>query len=68
MLDNEDGISQIAKVVEDFDEPVRITGVQTDGRLVENVKRADQARAERSCQLYALGLASGQSRGQSVQA
>src|ERR1700686_2068513 len=47
VLDDEDGVSQIAQVMQDLDEPVRIAAVQADRRLVEHVQCADQTRAER---------------------
>ena len=37
VLDDEDGVSEVAEVVQDFDEPVRIAAVQADGRLVEHI-------------------------------
>src|SRR6266404_8334580 len=57
VLDDEDGVSRVAKVMQDLDEPVRIAAVQTDGRLVEHVERSNQTRAERSRKLNALRLA-----------
>ena len=57
VLDHENRVSQVAQVVQDLDEPVRIAAVQADGRLVEHVQRADQTRSERSRQLNALRFA-----------
>src|SRR6267378_3543822 len=57
VLDDKDGVSQVAQVVQDLDEPVRISTMETDGRLVEHVERSDQPRAERSRKLNALRFA-----------
>ena len=57
VLDDEDGVSQVAQVMQDLDEPVRVAAVQTDGRLVEHIQRSDQTRAERSRELNALRFA-----------
>ena len=66
VLDDEDRVSQIAQVVQDLDQPVRIAAVQADGRLVEHIQRADQTRTERSRQLNALRFAARERRGQTV--
>ena len=67
VLDHQDRVAQIAQALEDFDEPVRVARMQADGRLVENVERADQMRAERRGELNALGLAAGERGGQAVE-
>src|ERR1017187_4860570 len=67
MLDHQDRISQIAQVVQDFDEPMRIAAVQADGRLVEHIQRAHQTRTKRCRELYALRFAARERRGETVQ-
>src|SRR5882724_8544582 len=67
VLDDQDGITQIAQIMQDVDELRGIAAVESDRRFVEDVKRPDQARAERRCQLNALGLATGEGRGHAAQ-
>jgi hypothetical protein len=40
VLDHENGIAQIAQLFKDVDEPGGISCMETDGRLVEDIKRA----------------------------
>ena len=58
VLDHENRVSQVAQVVQDLDQPVRIAAVQADGRLVEHIQRAHQPRTQRSRKLNALRFAS----------
>ena len=67
VLDDEDRVSQVAQVVQDLDQPMRVAAVQADGRLVEHIERADQARSERSCELDALRFAARKCRGKPVE-
>jgi hypothetical protein len=67
VLDHQDRVSQIAQVVQDLDEPVRVAAVQADGRLVEHVERADQPRSERGGELNALRFAARERRGEPVE-
>ena len=67
VLDDENGVSQVAQAVQDLDQPVGVAAVQADGRLVEHVERADQTRAERGCQLDALRFAAGERRGEAIE-
>ena len=67
VLDDEDGVSQIAQAFENFDQPVRIARMQADGRLIEHVERADQLRAQRRGQLDALRLAAGKRGGEAIE-
>ena len=57
VLDDENRVSQVAQVVQDLDEPVRIAAVQADGGLVEHIQRAHQTRTERCRKLNALRFA-----------
>ena len=61
VLDHQDGVSQVAQVVQNLDQPMGIAAVQSDGRLIEDIQRPDQARAQRGRQLNALRLAAGES-------
>src|SRR5258708_28464194 len=67
VLDNEHGIDEIAERFENVDEPLRVAGMETDGRFVEDVERADEMRTERSCELNALRFSAGERGGQAVQ-
>ncbi len=67
VLDDQDGVAEIAQALEDFDEAMRVARVQADGRLVEHVERADQMRAERGGQLNALRFAAGKRGGQPIE-
>ena len=49
VLDHQNRVSQVAKVVKNFHQPVRIARMQADRWLVEHVESADQARAQRCC-------------------
>ena len=50
-------LTQLSK---DPDEPLVVAGMQTNGRLVEHVERADQRRSERGRQVDALCLSTRQ--------
>ena len=63
MLDHKDGVSQIAKIVQNVDQLRSIAAVESDRRFVEDVQRADQARPKRCCQLDTLRLAAGKGGG-----
>ena len=67
VLDDQDGVAQIAQALENFDQAMRVARMQADGRLVEHVERADQMRAERSGQLDALRFAAGKRGGEAVE-
>ena len=60
VLDDEDGVAEVAELVEDADELGGVAGVEADGGLVEDIERADQAGAERCGELDALGFAAGE--------
>ena len=67
VFDDEHGVAEIAQGFEDVDEALRIARMQADGRLVENVERADEMRAERSRELDALRFAAGKRRGEALE-
>jgi hypothetical protein len=45
VLDDEDGVAEVAEGLEDVDELSGVAGVEADGGLVEDVECADEARA-----------------------
>ena len=57
VLDDEHRVADVAEVFEDLDQPRVVTRMQADARFVQNVKRADEQRAEICRELYPLGLA-----------
>src|SRR5688500_9595892 len=67
VLDDEKRISDVTQVLEDLDQPRVIARVKTDTRLVQNVKRAHEQRAEVCRKLDALGLAARKGRGDTTQ-
>ena len=60
VLDDDQGVAQVAQPDQGLDQPVVVALVQADGRLVEDVEHADQAGADLGGQPDALGLAAGQ--------
>ena len=67
VLHHQNRISQIAQVLQDLDQPVRVAAVQPNRRLVQHIQRAHQPRSQRSRQLNPLRLASGKRRRQPVE-
>ena len=67
VLDDEDGVAEVAQGVEDADELGGVAGMQADGRLVEDVERADEARAERCGELDALRFSAGERGAEAVE-
>ena len=67
VLDDEDGVAEIAQGVEDADELGGVAGMQADGGLVQYIECADQARAERCGELDALRFAAGERGGEAVE-
>src|SRR5208283_4049175 len=67
MLDDEDGVAEIAETLQDVDEALRVARVQANGGLVQDVKRADEMRTQRRGQLDALRFSAGESGGQTVE-
>src|SRR5690348_9232112 len=61
VLDDKDGVAEIAQGLKDVDKTLGIARMETDGRLVQNIEGADQVRAERGGELNALGFAAGMS-------
>ena len=57
VLDDEDGVAEVAQVLHDADELGGVAGVQADGGFVEDVEGADEPGAERGGELDALRFA-----------
>ena len=68
VLDDEHGVAQIAQLFERGDQAVVVARVQADGRLVQHVEHAAQARADLRGQANALRFAAGKRGGGAVQA
>jgi len=60
MLDDENGIAKVAKLLERAKQAVVVSRVQADGRLVKNVENAAKARTDLRGQTDALGFAAGE--------
>ena len=60
VLDDDDGVADVAQALEGVQQPLVVAMVQANGRLVENVQHADQAGADLRGEADALGLAAGQ--------
>ena len=67
VLDDDDGVAQVAQLRERVEQPVVVARVQADRRLVENVEHADQAAADLAGQANALRFAAGERRGRAVE-
>jgi hypothetical protein len=63
MLDDDDGVAEIAQMLQRFEQPVIVALVQADGRLVEHVEHAGQARADLRGEPDALAFAARQRAG-----
>jgi len=68
VLDDEDGVAEIAKLFEGAEEAIVVAGVQADGRLVENVEDPAEARADLRGEANALGFAAGKRGGGTAEA
>src|SRR5271157_1849875 len=66
MLDDEDGVAEIAETLEDVDEALRVARVQADGGLVQDVERANEMRTQRRGQLDALRFTARERGGKAV--
>ena len=68
VLDDEHGVAQIAQLFERGEQAAVVARVQADGRLVEHVKDAAQARADLRREANALRFAAGKRGGGAIQA
>ena len=67
VLDDDEGVAEVAQPGQGLDEPVVVALVQPDARLVEHVEDADQAGADLGGEPDALGLAAGEGAGGPVE-
>ena len=67
VFDDQDGVAQVAQAAQDADQAAGVALVQPDGRLVEDVEHAAQARAEQGSQAQALGLTGREGRRSALQ-
>ena len=67
MFDDQHGVAQIAQRFEGVEQAAVVARVQADGRLVEHVEHAAQARADLRGQANALRFAAGKRGGGTVQ-
>ena len=66
MLDDDNCIAQVSQTVNDTDEALGITLVQTDTRFVQDVERAYEATSELRRESHSLALPTGEGAGESV--
>ena len=67
VLDDDQGVAEVAQPDQRLDQPVVVALVQADRRLVEDVEHADQAGADLGGEPDALRLAAGQRAGGAVE-
>ena len=60
VLDDEHGVALLPQLPQDVDQPLVVSRVEADRRLVEHVERADQSRPERRREVDPLRLAAGE--------
>ncbi len=68
VLDDKDGVAEIAKMFERAEEARVVASVKTDAGLVEDIENAAEARADLRGQADALGFAAGERGGRAVEA
>ena len=66
MLDDDNSVAQVSQTVNDTDEALGITLVQTDTRFVQDVERAYEATSELRRESHALTLPTGEGAGETV--
>ncbi len=67
VLDDEDGVAEIAQGFQDVDEALGVSRMKADGWFIENVERADEMRPERSGKLDALRFAARKCGGEAIE-
>jgi hypothetical protein len=67
VLDDQDGVAEVAQAEEGGDQAVVVSLVEADARLVEDVRDADEGRADLGGEADALGLAAGQGHRRAVE-
>ena len=66
MLDDDNCVAQVSQTVNDTDEALGITLVQTDTRLIQDVERSDKTTAELRRESHSLALPTGEGAGETV--
>jgi hypothetical protein len=66
MLDDNNRVPQVSQAMDDTDEALGITLVQTDTRFVQDVERAYEATSELRRESHALALPTGEGAGETV--
>ena len=67
MLHDDEGVSFFGQGLEGVKEAFVVAGVESDGRLVQNIKHAAQVRAELCSKANALGFSAGEGFGTAVE-
>ena len=67
MLDHQDGIADVAQVLQQTNQTIVVARMQTNRRFVQHIQGADQRRSEICGQLNSLRLTSRQSRSQTIE-
>ena len=67
VLDDEDGVAEIAQRFERGEQAAIVARVQADRRLIENIENAAQSRADLRGQADALGFAAGERGGGAIE-
>src|SRR5258708_6219563 len=67
VFDDQNRVPQIAKRLENIDEPLRVARMEADGRFVQHVEGANEMRTERRCELDPLRFSAGERGGQPVE-
>src|SRR5882762_2941595 len=68
VLDDEDGVAEIAKMFEGAEKAIIVAGVEADAGLVKDVQNAAKARADLSGEANALGFAAGERGSRAIEA
>ena len=67
MLNDQNGIADVAQFFQDFHQPVIIAAMQADGRLIQHITAPHQSAADLGGQTNPLGLAAGERPAGSIQ-
>ena len=67
VLDDQDGVAQVAQFFQRSQQAVVVAMMQSDGRLVEHIKHAAQFRSDLRRQTNALAFAAGKCRRRTVE-
>ena len=67
VLDDKNGVAEVAKLFQSFNQAIVVALMEADGRLVENVEDAAEARADLRGEANALAFAAGERGGVAVE-